>query len=713
MKRPLKNKISTLVIVSLFLFFINAAEAKAVAPLLISLGLAGVPLLLGIFKGVASIGTLILIAIGVNSISGRLLDKGIAFQESLLNPEKITIIQTVWVMVRDFVNIFFILILLVIAFATIFNKPTQYTAKELLPKLIIAALLINFSLVITAWVIDLLWVPASVFLKPLGQDISLKISDAMKIQSFFSVENLSAFAGSLLTSGGGIGAIGGATLFLLIQAIFRSILLIFNAFVLAWMALIIWARIPILIGLMIVSPVAWLGLTLPVIKKQSWDAWWQKLFCWGSIPILLFGLVYFTVFFNQGLTAGINQIAEDSILKEIIPYTGMSFGDLLVWLITAGVFLGGMTYLKGFSCSLYGWATGGFFGIWKGIRKGAGTATDFVYSTTGAKGAVGQLQKDVKTMGVFGTEAAEARRAGREDQFRKAFGLSPTFAAQKNLLDSAEKQVKDIDYKFKQAKSVDETNQIVNKLRTKVNEGARDPETLAAINALARKGELDIELFNKAVDNFKDMPLALNKVFSEWKEGKFGGLAKAEDLLTILKDDRLGREAKTLGYAFIATKDGSRVAEKMTLNDYSKGYQTLGRNTKEGREFKKNIGKLKPSMVAQYNWAHRTEEFEPDKMPRDMADAVLKQIEGASAKDFAEYDKSVWDDPNFHTGLTKLLIEKRRQIPGSERKFKQELAKRFIREGKGKQLRTLNEISPVNMKEVSMGEPPEETEEAA
>src|SRR3989344_4965674 len=59
-----------------------------------------------------------------------------------------------WPIVRNFGNMVIILALIVIALATILRMPQEYEAKKLLPKLIIAALLINFSLVICGIFID-------------------------------------------------------------------------------------------------------------------------------------------------------------------------------------------------------------------------------------------------------------------------------------------------------------------------------------------------------------------------------------------------------------------------------------------------------------------------------------------------------------------------------------------------------------------------------
>ncbi len=69
------------------------------------------------------------------------------------NPQNASLVKDGWTIVRDMTNMLFILILLIIAFATILRKE-NYGMKALLPKLIGIALLINFSLVIAGAIID-------------------------------------------------------------------------------------------------------------------------------------------------------------------------------------------------------------------------------------------------------------------------------------------------------------------------------------------------------------------------------------------------------------------------------------------------------------------------------------------------------------------------------------------------------------------------------
>ncbi len=62
-------------------------------------------------------------------------------------------VSTGWVVVRDITNLFFIIILLIVAFATIL-RIESYQYKEILPRLLIVAILINFSKTICGLLID-------------------------------------------------------------------------------------------------------------------------------------------------------------------------------------------------------------------------------------------------------------------------------------------------------------------------------------------------------------------------------------------------------------------------------------------------------------------------------------------------------------------------------------------------------------------------------
>lgn len=689
------------IILALGLFFSIAPEAKAAGPLIAFAVIALAPLVLGILKAFISISVFIGVVAGIHWISGFLIDSGIYLQSILLDPEKFTAIRTTWGILRDFINIFFILVLLVIAFATIFNVK-DYKAKDLLPKLLIAALLINFSLIITFEVIKLLFVPAQVFLSSLtqGSSISEKLADAFNIQKFFDPGFIKYIPG--------IGE--GAEL---IEWMFRGVLFVAEAFILSWIALIIWARIPVLIGLMIVSPVAWLGYTVPAIRKGSWDAWWQKLFCWGFIPIPLFGLIYFVIYFNQKLTAEINQAVPSSFLTSVLSFLGLNVSQALVWIITIGIFLGGMMYVKNLSCSMYSWVMAGLTGLWGGVRGGVGRAVDWGYTATGAAGAVKGAGGRIMEEGIpflgkqrFGAVQREAREKRWAEGLTGLAGLPPTFAAERNTIERAEKATRDIENRLKRISGLPPGQAVIEEKRIiqeAVRKGPSDPEGLAGLMLMAKKGQLDVTTFNDAVRQFEKMPLVLTRIFSEWKEGKFGGI-KADQLMPLLRDIRTPLEAKRIGYSFIASDDGKRVIEDRTFDsvEFKEMYEILGgRNTKDGRTAKKFVTEIKPTIVAEYNFNNPAREFDdPAQYPTDVEDAVLKLIKKTGSKDFTKYTKDEWNKPEFKAALRDLLSNKattENRATGNinnTRKYAEEVRKWLIRESKDEdELRIFNDAA--------------------
>jgi len=77
-----------------------------------------------------------------------------------------------WAVIRDLCNNFFIVILLAIAVGTVFRLPS-YRYKEALPKLLVAAVLINFSKMITGIAIDISQIIMLTFAVPLAGGVVL------------------------------------------------------------------------------------------------------------------------------------------------------------------------------------------------------------------------------------------------------------------------------------------------------------------------------------------------------------------------------------------------------------------------------------------------------------------------------------------------------------------------------------------------------------
>ncbi len=99
--------------------------------------------------------------------------------------------QIGWNTSRDFANLLFILFMVVIAFATIL-RTERYGAKQLLPKVIIIALLINFSMVICAIVIDFSNLTAEFFVNQTnagGEGIAKVLVDSLNVAAALKPNN--------------------------------------------------------------------------------------------------------------------------------------------------------------------------------------------------------------------------------------------------------------------------------------------------------------------------------------------------------------------------------------------------------------------------------------------------------------------------------------------------------------------------------------------
>src|SRR3989338_4027024 len=191
--------------------------------------------------------------------------------------ENVTIVQTSWAIFRDFANMFFILILIIIAFATIFDWQ-NYNWKGLMAKFIIAALLINFSLAIGGFFIKISTTLSNVAINSFT-DITANLAGGFGLNEMITARGASATSGDLLAN---------VVLMQVISSIGMIIMtaIVLLAFISAFAFSV--ARVPVLWALLIVSPIAWITYILPQ-TRGIWSAWWKHFFCWTFFkPAYLF-----------------------------------------------------------------------------------------------------------------------------------------------------------------------------------------------------------------------------------------------------------------------------------------------------------------------------------------------------------------------------------------------------------------------------------------
>ena len=292
--------------------------------LLLGLVLGFVIILLPLHWAGASIGTIFINAVksivfawfGATLIIAVPLSLGLLKLSEIIftwsvNPELVgsvtnnTFVMTAWGIVRDFSNMFFILIFVIIGIATAL-RIKAYEVKKTLPRLIIIALLINFSPVICGLVIDAANIFMNFFLTSGAGGFNTTIS--------LSTSAGAEFAGAVTSAWGNwYEFFNGVIFFRLLGIIVFNI---FGAITLFLFAILFLVRNIALWILVILSPLAFFSYILPATKKIIFDKWKKEFIKWSFIGLTGSFFIY------------LSQLMIAVLLEEIkAPATGsMEFG---------------------------------------------------------------------------------------------------------------------------------------------------------------------------------------------------------------------------------------------------------------------------------------------------------------------------------------------------------------------------------------------------
>lgn len=297
-------------------------------------------------------------------------------------------------------NMGFIVALVVIAFATMFRQE-GFGYKKALPRVIIAALLINFGFfIVTKWLIA-----------PVDQ-VTFAISNAAHFDpgalgDLFSVNNLfGQFASfkEITDVGGNVADIVASIMSIFLAAAF-SFIGIISIFAMAIMFFIRGIALSILL---ILLPIAWVMWIFPNLKLPGgvspWQEWWQNFTRW-----LLFGP--FALFF---LWLAISLANTGELFPDANSNLYSAMGQMIV---TAGLILGGLLIsnkmgITGASVALGAVAAGKVWAQSKAKRYGVQAGRGTIRKALPRE----RLQK-LESLGTgrrfFGKLAAPARAVGR------------------------------------------------------------------------------------------------------------------------------------------------------------------------------------------------------------------------------------------------------------------------------------------------------------
>ncbi|MEX0918943.1 MAG: hypothetical protein WDZ85_03200 [Candidatus Paceibacterota bacterium] len=187
-----------------------------------------------------------------------------------------TFVAESWRMVRDLANIAFIFILLYIAISTILQINSGQ-AKKMIGHIIIIALLVNFSAVLTRVVIDVSNVISVSFYNNIGTETDGNTAPDISA-IFITGVGPSQFVGAKSGQAPVFGQTGGLSFDkVIISALGSSILIIVTTLVILAAAVLFIIRTIILLLLIILAPLAFVGYVIPKLKGDTFDKWVKEL----------------------------------------------------------------------------------------------------------------------------------------------------------------------------------------------------------------------------------------------------------------------------------------------------------------------------------------------------------------------------------------------------------------------------------------------------
>jgi|GEM_PF-3266050 len=213
-----------------------------------------------------------------------------------------TAVQIGWVVTRDLANMFFIVVLLIIAFGTILGSSTYHYSKNL-PRLLIMAVVINFSKTICGIFIDMGQVVMLTFVNGFKETAAGNFMNAYQINKLLALGNTE----------------GSYTFGMVIAMMFAFILAAIAVCVTLVLLVILLFRVVMLWILIILSPIAFLTSAIP--RGGDYYAKW-----WGEFKkYIITGPII--AFFMWLALASVQQVGPGGFSSQGFPQSYAGAGE--------------------------------------------------------------------------------------------------------------------------------------------------------------------------------------------------------------------------------------------------------------------------------------------------------------------------------------------------------------------------------------------------
>jgi len=275
-------------------------------------------------------------------LAGKILDAGlntfvIGFGTQFLHTGVGVVVDDLWTKVRDIFNLTFIFGLVYIGFKMILNSDDSGTRKWLI-NIIMAALLVNFSLYITKFIVDVTNITATQIAvggfgmtgTPPQVQISTALMSNFGLTTVFGGDGTRTLESLGVTQGGGWGYIFG-----------EMILFIIAAFVFAAGGLMLMIRYAALVLYMVLSPMMFLGWVFPGLQSVTSTYWkgflGRAFFAPVYVLLVYFGAEIIRYYFST--SAAGNQSNFQNVLSGQGSAISQSFSNTIPPFILSCIFL--------------------------------------------------------------------------------------------------------------------------------------------------------------------------------------------------------------------------------------------------------------------------------------------------------------------------------------------------------------------------------------
>lgn len=315
-----------------------------------------------------------------------------------------------WEVVRNLANTGLIAIMLIVAFGTMFGVSKVSWQKQV-PRIIIAAIAVNFSRLITGIFIDIGQVIMNAFVNALQQVGYANFFEMLQIRNYQTLNaNPDGLASGAATS------VLMTSLFALIQALIALVVIAIIFVVLVYRIVVLWVVV-------IMSPAAFAaGAAQGMLSKAGgmYSQWWDKLTAAVMLgPILAFFLWLSLAATSSGLTDGFDpegKLVEDVPSSPIVNESA-GLNNILTYVIGIALLLAGLEIASQTAGALGGVAA-------SAVNKGTGiskklAAAPVAIAGAGAAFGVRQGIKGTKAVARGGVDLAVDQVRGRTAEFRR------------------------------------------------------------------------------------------------------------------------------------------------------------------------------------------------------------------------------------------------------------------------------------------------------